>query len=104
VPTRRDFLSYVELGLPLQDDTEETRRLAEGVSVMATLQQARKRARQVPSLRGKRFIAEVHIPDGSAIAFERTTRTPGHFTLWGDPDEMLGCVVFVFAVEEVDLG
>jgi hypothetical protein len=55
---RSDFLSYLELGLPLQDDTEETRRLAEGVSVMDSLQQARKRARQVRSLWDKRFIAE----------------------------------------------
>lgn len=97
-----DFLSYVELGLPLQDDTDETRRLAEGVSVMETLQQARKRARQVRSLRGKRFVAEVVIPEGSAITFERTTKTPGHYTLRGDPGEMLRCVVSVFPVEEVD--
>ena len=80
------------------------RRLAQGVSVMATLAQARKRARQVPSLRGKRFIAEVRIPDGSAITFARTTKTPGHYTLWGDPDDMLQCVVSVVPVEEVDLG
>jgi hypothetical protein len=94
----------VDLGLPLQDDSEESRRLAAGVSVFATREQARKRARQVRSLRGKRFIAEVRIPDGSAITFEQTTRTPGHYTLWGDPNEMLRCVVSIRPVEEVDLG
>lgn len=87
------------MNLPLQDDTEETRRLAAGVSVFATLEQARKRARQVRSLRGKRFVAEVRIPAGSAITFERTTRTPEHYTLWGDPDEMLECVVSIVPVD-----
>jgi hypothetical protein len=87
--------------LPLMDDTPETLRLAEGVSVNATLQQARKRARQVPSLRGKRFIAVLVIPDDSPITFERTGRSPGHFTLWGDPDELLRCVVSILPVEEV---
>jgi hypothetical protein len=88
----------------LYDETEEVLRLAEGVSVMETLEQARLRARKVRALRGKRFIAEVRIPDGSEIMFERTTRTPGHFTLWGDADEMLACVVSISPVEEVDLG
>jgi hypothetical protein len=101
--TRQDFLSYLAMNLPLQDDSEETRRLAAGVSVFATVEQARKRARQVRSLRSKRFIAEVRIPDGSAITFERTTRTPEHYTLWGDPVEILGCVVSIHPVEEVDL-
>ena len=87
--------------MQVQDETAEMRRLSEGVSVMATLQQARKRARQVPSLRGKRFVAELVIPDGSPIAWERTTKTPGHHTLWGDPDVMLGCVVSVSPVEAV---
>lgn len=85
----------------MQDETTEMRRLSEGVSVMATLQQARRRARQVPSLRGKRFVAELVITDDSPIAWERTTKTPGHYTLWGDADVMLGCVVSVSPVEEV---
>ena len=99
---RGDFLSYKALGLPLMDDTAGTIRLAEGVSVMDTLEGARKRARQVRSLRSKRFVAELVIPDGSPITFERTGKTPGHFTLWGDPDEILACVVSIFPVDEVD--
>jgi len=40
------------------------------------------------------------IPDGdTAIRWERTLRTAGHFTLWGDPDRFLVYVVAVAAVE-----
>jgi hypothetical protein len=104
--TRDDFLSYVALGIPLMDDSPETRRLAEGISVNATLAQARNRARAVPSLRNLRFVAELLIPDDAPIKIERTGRARGHYTLWGDPDVLLGYVVAVYPVEpaeDVDL-
>jgi hypothetical protein len=105
-PTRNDFLSYVELGLPLMDGSPETRRLAEGISVNATLTQARNRARAIPSLRDRHFVAEFSIPDDAPITSERTGRVRGHYTLWGDPDLLFRYVIAVFPVEpgeEVDL-
>jgi hypothetical protein len=100
--THPDFLSYVALGHPLMDDSDETRRLAEGISVNATLQQARARARTVPSLRRHRFAAELSIPDGAPVQFERTGRARGHYTLWGDPEILLGYVVATVPVHEAD--
>lgn len=80
--------------------TPEAQRLAEGISVNATLAQARNRARTVRSLRRHAFIAEIAIEDNSPVTFERTTTTRGHFTLWGTPDELLARVVAVFGVDE----
>lgn len=102
VAVRDDLLSYVELGLPLLDDSAETRRLAEGISVNATLTQARNRARAIPSLRDLHFVAELSIPDDAPIKIERTGRTRGHYTLWGDPDVLLGYVTSVLPVDAVD--
>lgn len=87
-PTRRDFLSQQALGLPLQNPDD--RELWEGISVQATEQQARKRAR-LPGF--GRYIAEIVIAEGGSIAWRRTGRQPGHHTLWGDPDDLLACVV-----------
>jgi hypothetical protein len=98
-PLREDFLSYVALGVPLMDDSPETRRLAEGISVNATLAQARSRARAIPSLRNLHFVAELSIPDDADIRIERTGRARGHYTLWGDPDVLLRYVIAVFPVE-----
>jgi len=36
----------------------------------------------------------------SAIAYEKTTRHSAHFTLWGDPREMLKYVMAVVPVTE----
>jgi len=97
-PTREDFLSYVDRGIPLMDDRPETRRVAEGVSDCASVAQARNRAR-VPSLRGHAYVAELHIPDGSPITFKRTGGQRGHHTLWGSPDDLVACVVSVVRVD-----
>jgi hypothetical protein len=101
-PSLHDFLSYVELGLPLMDENPETRRLGEGISVNATLQQARNRANSVPSLRDLRYVAELHVPDDAPVNSKRTGRTRGHYTLWGNPVTLLGYVVSVWPVEPVD--
>ena len=36
-------------------------------------------------------VAEVVIPDGAPVRIAKT-RGPGHYTVWGDPDLLLGCV------------
>jgi hypothetical protein len=100
--TRDDFLSAIEKGQPPLDRSLEAHRIAEGLSVNATLKQARKRARTVPSLRHYRFVAELSIPDDAPVEFRRTFSSPGHHTLWGDPDILVGYVVSVHPVDAVD--
>jgi len=87
-PTRRDFLSHEALGIPLRN--ADDRELWQGVSVQATEQQARQRAR-LPGF--GRYVAELLVPGAGPIAWRRTGRQRGHHTLWGDPDEMLACVI-----------
>jgi hypothetical protein len=67
------------------------------VSVQATVQQAGRRAR-LPGF--GQYIAELRIPDTSPVRWRRTGRQPGHHTLWGEPDELLACVVRTTTVEE----
>lgn len=81
---------------PLRQDAESLR-LASGISVYATEPQAMSRARSLPWL--GTFIAELDIPEGRAIAWERTDRrTRGHHTLWGTTDELLAAVMSVVPV------
>lgn len=92
-PTATDFQSYVALGRVPTMLEPARRRIAEGISVYATLQQARRNARAFPG--HGRFIAELSIPDGAPIAIERTGRQPGHHTIWADSAELLSYVVSV---------
>lgn len=86
-PVLADFASYRSLGLGTLRDDPEMRRLAEGLSVYATLAQARRAARAQPYL--GRFVAEIVIDDEAHLTCERTGRKPGHHTIWCVPPEML---------------
>lgn len=45
---------------------------------------------------GEGFLAEIVLPDADPqFRFERTTKSDGHYTLWGDPTAMLEHVVRV---------
>ena len=93
LPNREDFLSDKAKGQPPRNaDDAELLRLWDGISVFATFQQARNKANRYDL---GRFIAEVLIPENSPIRVERTTRSPGHHTLWSEPDAVLRCVVRV---------
>ena len=96
-PSLEDFLSYAALGIRVGADDPETRRLSRGISVQVTEAQARRRRRQLPKLGDA--IAVLEIPVGGPIHYERTTRTPGHHTLWGPPSVLLRCVVTVILLE-----
>jgi hypothetical protein len=91
--TLYDFTSDEALGIPAIDDDPERLRLRRGISVYATESQARRKAVDYPHL--GRYIAVLSIPDQGAIPFERTTRSRGHHTLWGDPTEIMSHVVAV---------
>ena len=86
-PTVEDFESHVALGKAPMSADPVKRRMAEGVSVYATLNQARRNARSFPG--HGRYIAELIIPDGAALTIARTGRQPGHHTIWGDAAEIL---------------
>ena len=96
-PSLEDFLSYAALGIRVDADDPETRRLSRGISVQATEAQARRRHRQLPHLGSA--IAILEVPVGGPIRYERTTRTPGHHTLWGPPAILLRCVVTIVLLE-----
>ncbi len=70
--------------------------LQDGFSTSATEAQARSRARAIPEL--GTWIAELDIPEGSKIRFERTTKSRGHHTVWGRPSDIAACVVAVTEV------
>lgn len=46
-----------------------------------------------------RFIAVLDVPDNIPIQVERTTSRPGHHTLWGRADTILGCVIAVLPID-----
>ena len=92
-PTLHDFTSKAALGQRNSEADEETRRLESGLSMYRTSAQARKKARAFPFLGG--FIAAVSIPFGEDFVAERTTSSTGHHTVWGEPADLLACVVAV---------
>ena len=102
--TRGDFLSHEALGRPLRRATSETRRTYDGVSIFETANQARavvKRAARYRLL--GTHIAAVTIPEDSPIRVRRTfLDQPGHYTVWGDPDDLLRCVTRIEPVAKPD--
>ena len=69
------------------------RHIESGISVFATLRQARRNARSFPSHGA--FIAELVIPDEAEVSFRRTGRQPGHHTVWASSNELLAWVTSV---------
>lgn len=93
-PTLKDFMSYHVLGIGLVDPDEESIRLSTGISVFRTEAQARRAGRR-RRFRGTFFIAEIVVPVDARMRIERTTGTPGHFTLWAEPDMIVSWVARV---------
>jgi len=101
-PTRDDFLSHLERGVELRTLRPETARLHSGVSMYRTLSLARKVAKKRPPWMGAGYIARVTIPTGDDIRVERTTRSEGHYTVWGDASRLLSWVDDVVPVSPED--
>jgi hypothetical protein len=96
-PTVDDFTSDVARGRPPRSAEPEAVRLASGLSVFATLAQARAKARQYPFLGA--YVAVIELQEGGAVRWERTLpRSRGHHTVWDDPAELLDAVVAVVPV------
>ena len=96
-PTVEDFQSNKAKGWPPRGAEVDDPALWDGISVMDTLERARKRARHFPQHGA--FIAVLRIPPDAPITAARTLRTPGHYTLHGAPSDLLACVAKVVAVE-----
>jgi hypothetical protein len=88
-PTLRDMTSNAALGLPTRTTDPAVVRLWDGISCWATEAQARRALRSFPNL--GTHIAVLVIPDDAPIRVERT-RGPGHFTVWGEPADLLSYV------------
>ncbi len=102
-PTPDDFKSARDLGKPPPIRPEQ-RTLWDGLSVNATEQQARKKARSLREIGHSigDYIAEVEVPDGAGFAVQRTTASPGHHTIWGPLHLLIQCVRRVVPVDEAD--
>lgn len=89
-PSVADFLSGVALGLepPPRPDLQA---VWDSISTWNTATQARNMI-----LKGglnKRFIAELRFVEGGPIRFQKTFG-PGHYTVWGEPEVLLGSIVY----------
>jgi hypothetical protein len=94
-PTVDDFLSNKAKGRAPRSDDPAVIHLWDGLSVFATLAQARRKARGAPYLGP--YVAALSIPEGASARFERT-RGPGHYTLWAEASDLLAWVVSVVRV------
>lgn len=74
-------------------------RIWDGLSVFETLEQARAQALAYPRL--GRFVAVLDIPDSPLIRTERTTKTEGHYTIWGPVSVLLDSVVSVVSIDRL---
>jgi len=90
-PTVEDFVSYEAEGRTPETTNSDAVRLWSGISVYAMEAQGRRQARAYPFL--GHYLARLEIPNAGPVRFERTTRSRGHYTLWGEPSALLACVV-----------
>lgn len=96
-PELDDFLSYAARGRPAPNNDAATTRLWDGISVYDRESRARRKGKGFP-WRGRGYIADLHLADDIVISVERTGRSSGHFTLWGDPQSILRCVARVVPI------
>jgi hypothetical protein len=90
----RDFQSDRDKNRPRWEDDLETDHL--GLSVFETLDQARSMARRYPKV-----VAEVVLTEGAGIGIARTIlELPGHYTIWGRPEDLLERVSSVDRLDE----
>lgn len=93
VPAMADFTSNAAKGLPLRRNASPD--LWAGLSMYDTAAQAREVARRFPALGS--HVAAVAIEDGAPIRVAKTLG-PGHYTLWGEPQDLFGRIVEVVPV------
>ncbi len=98
-PGEFDFKTYAERGQrPVRDDPMFLR-LMNGLSVMDTLESARRKGRGKP-WKSRGYVAELLLPDEETVTIEQTTRDPHHYTLWCDEEIVRASVVNVVPILE----
>jgi hypothetical protein len=93
-PTERDFLTDRQGGRRMP--RRPLSHLWDTRSMYDTEAGARAMAQQFPALGS--FISAVDIPEDGPMHAERTTRSDGHFSIWGDAAVLLDHVVSTVAV------
>jgi hypothetical protein len=92
-PSLLDFMSNEALGRrPRRPLSERDHDRWRGVSHFDSAELASSAANASPWL--GQFVAAVEIPLGAAVRVEQTYRA-GHWTIWGDPADLLALVVSV---------
>lgn len=97
-PSLDDFVSNAAKGrVPPRSLTPARLRHRDGLSVFDAPDHGQQLARVRPTL--GRYVATLRVPEGALVHSERThPDTPGHFTVWGDPADMLNLVTQVVPV------
>jgi hypothetical protein len=95
-PSRVDFASNKARGRAPRGAEKEDASLWEGISVYDDRLAAERTARRFPVLGG--FIAELRIPDDAPVTYRQTFQ-PTHYTLWAEPDLLVGLIVAVSTVQ-----
>jgi len=94
IPSIEDFESNAQQGKPLPlHIAPDLEWLWSGISVYANSDQAIDSAIRYPRL--GRFLATLDFTNSESVHWERTTPREGHYTVWGDPEEILLCVIHV---------
>ena len=88
-PNEDDFLSQKAKGLRLRDDQYES--IWDGISVWETIDQARETAAGSRYRLGS-YVAVLDVPETGPVRWQRTTKSEGHYTLWGQPADLLALV------------
>ena len=97
-PQLPDFQSAKVLGVA--EPMSPTRRAVwDGLSVMSTFNQARRKQRVSPGLGS--FIAAIRVPIDGSIRFRRTLSEDGHHTIWADAALLCSWVVSVEPIRAV---
>ncbi len=98
-PGESDFKTYAERGqLPFRDDPAALR-LMNGLSVMDTLEAARRKGKGKP-WKSRGYFVELVPPDDSTITIEQTTKDLHHFTVWCDEEIVRDSIVSLVPIEE----
>ncbi len=90
IPTLRDFMSHRALGLPLTNPAL-AREWAEGVSVYDDFDRACQIAERFRFRFGS-YLARVVLDDASAVECRQTSRDKHHYTIYAEPETILGLV------------
>jgi hypothetical protein len=90
-PDDDEYLTYEEQGRTFDRENPEEVQMSQGLSVLISLEAARKRIRGRP-WKGVGFIAVYELPDDMHWTLEQTTRKLSYYTLWCDGVQLRNCL------------